>query len=355
MATSLRIFAAAALLCACGGGTDEITLSTTSAKLPVGGHLQLTATPGDVAWSSSSLAIVTIDDTGLVTAVARGVAIVTAEAGGARATARIAVTDGGVVDAAGGAVTALDGVVTVEVPAGAVAAETPISVSAPAFDLLDARLVPGTMATLEGFTLAAPASLRVRVTADQAPLGLPRAWLRLVRRDGDTWSELDSADDGAETSAMITTPGTYAVRVAESPATCDAPAHRQFDFWLGQWTIFAPGGTTNIGSSTISRDAGGCLIMEAYQPAGVGSGRSVSFYNPDTGRWYQTYYFLAGSPPLRMAGGLDGTRMVLITPEGLQRTRFTWQRNDDGSVRQYSQFSADGGATWALGFDGTYR
>ena len=33
------------------------------------------------------------------------------------------------------------------------------------------------------------------------------------------------------------------------PSACAAPAHRQFDFWLGQWNVFDPSGAqvgTNI-------------------------------------------------------------------------------------------------------------
>ncbi|MDR0506060.1 MAG: Ig-like domain-containing protein, partial [Dysgonamonadaceae bacterium] len=79
-----------------------ISLDKTAAELNVGETLQLVATvsPADainknVTWRSSSEAIATVSDDGLVTAVAAGVAVVTArsESGGFEAECRITVSD----------------------------------------------------------------------------------------------------------------------------------------------------------------------------------------------------------------------------------------------------------------------
>ena len=53
---------------------------------------------------------------------------------------------------------------------------------------------------------------------------------------------------------------------APRPAPCAAPEFRQFDFWLGQWTVADPGGKEQ-GQSQITREAGGCAIGEHWAGA----------------------------------------------------------------------------------------
>ena len=96
---------AAVLLAACGEDNDpvavsDITLDKPTLALTVGetGQLSATVTPGDAAdknvvWSSGNTAVATVDDSGLVTAVAPGNATITATAGGKRATCEVAVAD----------------------------------------------------------------------------------------------------------------------------------------------------------------------------------------------------------------------------------------------------------------------
>jgi hypothetical protein len=84
--------------------------------------------------------------------------------------------------------------------------------------------------------------------------------------------------------------------------------HRQFDFWVGQWDAgpaAAPNPTTR---SEITSILDGCVIAEDW--AG-GLGRSINAYDPDDGRWHQTWVALSPFGHLRMSGGLEGDDMVL--------------------------------------------
>jgi len=62
-------------------------------------------------------------------------------------------------------------------------------------------------------------------------------------------------------------------------------------------------------------------------------------------------------------GGLDSNGRMVMTaeqphtqPAGKARLgRLTFTANSDGSVRQYSDFSDDGGRHWSLRFDYLYR
>ncbi|CAA9356062.1 MAG: hypothetical protein AVDCRST_MAG89-3440 [uncultured Gemmatimonadetes bacterium] len=95
--TALPVLAALLTLAACDGGTkatpvDSVIIGADDSKIVVGDTLQLTATAyddegdevtgRDVEWSVSNKAIATIDDNGLLTGVAAGAVIVTAEIGG---------------------------------------------------------------------------------------------------------------------------------------------------------------------------------------------------------------------------------------------------------------------------------
>ena len=53
---------------------------------------------------------------------------------------------------------------------------------------------------------------------------------------------------------------------------------------------------------------------------------------------------------------LEGEQPVADPKTGQrQRDRITWTPNGDGTVRQLWESSTDGGATWSVAFDGTYR
>jgi hypothetical protein len=49
---------------------------------------------------------------------------------------------------------------------------------------------------------------------------------------------------------------------ASPPPACTAVAHRQFEFWLGRWTVHGgPDGKALQGSSRIERSDNGCWIF----------------------------------------------------------------------------------------------
>src|ERR1700731_2902205 len=58
---------------------------------------------------------------------------------------------------------------------------------------------------------------------------------------------------------------------ANGPGTCAAnPESRQLDFWLGDWTISAPGASPSA-TSTVSLSLDSCVITENWE-AGKGRG-----------------------------------------------------------------------------------
>jgi hypothetical protein len=351
MSAALRIPVLAALV-ACGEtppAPRSVELDPPAARMLVGEQLRLTATPravdgraleAEVTWTSSRPSIVEVSGDGTLSARALGRAEIVAATRGASATAIVDVTEGARVGAGGGTVTALAGRVAVEL-AGEGAAFIAAAALPPAF--IDPRVAAGSEVEVHP---TAAARLRLRLEADRLQMGVPDAWLRLGWLDQATWRELPGSvvTDGW-VEATIDTGGVYSVRIADAPGGCDAPEHRQLDFWVGAWNVTAGGG---IVQSDITLDPSGCYVVEHWKAPTAG--HSVSFWNPELGMWFQTYV-TGGSPVLRMAGGLADAGMVMQTPTGL---RFTWSRIGGRRVRQTIESSSDGGATWSLSFDGTY-
>lgn len=139
-------------------------------------------------------------------------------------------------------------------------------------------------------------------------------------------------------------------------AACDAPEHRQFDFWLGEWQVTVPDGKV-AGTNRITREYDGCVIHEHYSTPRGYTGESLNMWDADRKVWHQTWVDNSGTL-LLLEGQLVGRQMVLEgagTDEGRPiRHRITWTPNADGSVRQHWETGAAGGP-WKTLFDGTYR
>lgn len=154
-----------------------------------------------------------------------------------------------------------------------------------------------------------------------------------------------------------------AVLLPMTARACDAPPHRQFDFWLGDWIVVAPPGAPNagqtLGHNRIERSAGGCALSEHWRGAQGLEGRSLNGWDAAHGVWRQ--FWIGGDGVLlRLEGGLREGAMVLQGelpgPGGApQQQRITWTPAADGTLTQRWETSDDGGATWTVAFLGLYR
>lgn len=167
---------------------------------------------------------------------------------------------------------------------------------------------------------------------------------------------------GGGAEAQETDPSGEASAVQEAPSErCQAPEHRQFDFWVGRWEVRNADDEV-VGHNEIRRIAGGCGLLESWRGAGGGVGTSVNAYDADLGRWTQRW--VGSGATLWLEGGLEedprGRRMVLegtrprSTPRGQVLDRITWTPLPDGRVRQVWETSSDGGETWGEIFVGLY-
>ena len=141
----------------------------------------------------------------------------------------------------------------------------------------------------------------------------------------------------------------------ETRTGCEAPEHRQFDFWIGEWSVRGPQDRV-AGENAITAILNGCALREEWRGARGSDGTSLNFYDRSVGRWRQTWIDDDGQP-LQLSGGLDDAgRMVLSSEEHEGRLdRITWTALPDGTVTQLWERTADRGATWEVVFHGTYH
>ena len=145
---------------------------------------------------------------------------------------------------------------------------------------------------------------------------------------------------------------------AAAPAPCSAEKFRQFDFWVGEWEVFAPNGQ-KAGDNSITIEEEGCLILETWNAADGSTGQSYNYVDHATGKWRQIW--VSKHATIDYSGGLneDGAMALegkIASPTGQTAAfRGVWTLNDDGTVTQhFSQYSEEQ-ETWVDWFIGTYH
>lgn len=137
-----------------------------------------------------------------------------------------------------------------------------------------------------------------------------------------------------------------------------AQDYRHFDFWLGEWDVFAGG--RKAGENYITMAQGGCAIHENYVTQGNYAGQSINYYDPIDKKWHQHWVGSSGDvynylETKREEGLLQFESKFMGRGGNISLSRLTFSLNDDGTVRQLFESSTDGGKTWSPAFDGLYK
>jgi hypothetical protein len=153
----------------------------------------------------------------------------------------------------------------------------------------------------------------------------------------------------------VLSPSLAAAATPAPQPNCDAAVRRQFDFWVGDWSV-AVGGQ-HAGDNRIDKILGGCALLENWTGAGGMSGKSLNFYDPVREQWHQTWVDDRGGS-LGLDGTFTGGNMVLSGKKQDKTgkttlNRITWTALPSGQVRQVWETSSDG-KSWTLVFDGLY-
>ncbi len=160
----------------------------------------------------------------------------------------------------------------------------------------------------------------------QAGFGTPD----MLRKDDDLAS-LRARDDFKELLAT-------AEKLARP---CDTPAHRAFDFWVGDWIVASPAGQP-LGKSKVSRILNGCALLEEWTSGQGRAGKSFNVYDPQAKRWRQTWIDDTNRQT-DYAGAFEGASLAFKAegPGGTQMT-MTFTPLEGGRVRQYITVTKDG-------------
>ena len=143
----------------------------------------------------------------------------------------------------------------------------------------------------------------------------------------------------------------------KSLVACQAPEFRQFDFWIGNWTVENPSGQ-KVGDNLITREQDGCILIEHWKSGrGFETGTSFNYYDIRDKKFHQIYFDNSGNagayPP--MAGSLMDNKMVMVSDENASPVfRWTWYVLSPGKVRQMAEQSNDGQKTWQIVWDSVY-
>lgn len=144
-------------------------------------------------------------------------------------------------------------------------------------------------------------------------------------------------------------------QAAPSKATCHSAAHRQFDFFAGDWDAYdLAAQSQRVARNKVTIILDGCVIFEDYRQNDGLHGKSYSLYDAARGVWHQSWVTNRGDL-LLLDGRLQDGKMTF---EGQHRTaagkpeqlRVVWipaGRN----VRETATRSLDGGKSWQPMFD----
>lgn len=131
---------------------------------------------------------------------------------------------------------------------------------------------------------------------------------------------------------------------------CTAPEASQFDFWLGDWSLFSA--DTITGLNSIQKVMDGCTIQENFSSERINYiGKSWSVYSPQRKIWQQTWVDNQGAF-IYLTGEFKDGVMTLSTaarnmPNGkemISRMRFYNITKDNFDWTW--EATTDAGATW---------
>lgn len=135
---------------------------------------------------------------------------------------------------------------------------------------------------------------------------------------------------------------------------------RAFDFWLGDWDVYATQNPTfKTGFNRIVRAAEGCVIVENWEAVGPHTGMSINYFDPYDKKWKQKW---AGSGQ-DIQDFFDGEyvdnamrfKFIGRNPDGTTfNGRLTFTNMEPGKVRQHSERTDVDGKTWQTIYDFTY-
>ena len=132
---------------------------------------------------------------------------------------------------------------------------------------------------------------------------------------------------------------------------------RQFDFWIGDWSVQVNG--REVGTNRIEHTIDKCALLENWETPGGPNGKSLNYWDPQLRRWRQIFIFDVGGVNDYTGEWKDGEMRFLSAPSrtaagATVNFRMTFIPMARDTVRQRIEISSDSGRTWTPGFDALY-
>ena len=146
---------------------------------------------------------------------------------------------------------------------------------------------------------------------------------------------------------------------AANSGTCATdPQSRQLDFWLGHWTVSAPGGSSSA-TSKVSLSLDQCLLVENWDGGRGHFGENMFAYSPEDKSWYGMFADNKGRAHIftqgKVASGVAEFEGISHGANGeAVLNKVTITRISSDKVEQIWQKSTDDGARWTTEFRGEY-
>jgi len=133
---------------------------------------------------------------------------------------------------------------------------------------------------------------------------------------------------------------------------------RALDFWVGEWDVYNREGG-KAGTNRIELAVNKNLILENWTGASGRTGKSMTYLDPETGKWTQVWVGWHGNV-LTLRGDVVEDGVLRFEGKNVHRDgrdptlhRTTLTPREDGTVRQYIEESTDG-ETWEPMYDLLY-
>lgn len=134
--------------------------------------------------------------------------------------------------------------------------------------------------------------------------------------------------------------------------------NRALDFWLGEWTIAAPGGSSGA-TSRVALELDKCVVVERWDDAHGHTGENLFAYSADDKSWHGFFADNDGRVHVFLNGKVSPGSAEFSGPSRAPNgesilNRVTISRINSGQVEQLWQKSSDDGRTWTTAFRGAY-
>lgn len=136
------------------------------------------------------------------------------------------------------------------------------------------------------------------------------------------------------------------------------PGNRALDFWLGEWSVAAPGSAPSA-ASTVELDLDSCVVVERWDGGRGHTGENLFAYSDDDKRWHGIFADNEGRVHVFLDGEASPGQVQFSGPSQGQSgesilNRVTIRRIAADNVEQAWEKSSDGGKTWTSAFRGQY-